>query len=116
MNIINNYDGALIVGIKNEEYKDIFNYGINLNKEFYTIYSLKTFSNSDYEIKFDEAYYNINNQNYTFNKFIQGIFIIDYDYIISNEDYFNSIKNSFFSQYIEQDICFIDKRTRYMLH
>jgi len=113
MNIINNYDGALIIGIKDEEYKDIFNYGINLNNEFSTVYSLKTFSNGDYEIKFDEAYYNINNQNYMFNKFIQGIFIIDYDYIISNEDYFNSIKNSFFSQYIEQGICLVDKSNKF---
>ena len=111
-NIINNYDGALIIGIKDEEYKDIFNYGINLNSEFSTIYSLKTFSNSDYEIKFDEVYYYINNQNYTFNKFVQGIFIIDNDYIISNEEYFNSIKNIFFSQYITQGKCFVDKSNK----
>ena len=108
-NIINNYDGTLIIGLKDEEYKDIFNYGINLNNEFSTVYSLKTFSNSDYEIKFDELYYNINNENYTFNKFIQGIFIIDYDFIISNEDFFNSIQKTFFGDYINQGVCFIDK-------
>ena len=112
-NIINNHDGALIIGINDEEYKNIFNYGISLNSEFSTIYSLKTFSNSDYEIKFDELYYNINTKNYTFNKFIQGIFIIDYDYIISNDEYFNSIKNTFFSQYITQGTCFIDKSNKY---
>ena len=68
----------------------------------------------DYEIKFDEIYYNLNNQNHTFHKFTQGIFVFDYDYIISNEDYFNSIKNIFFNTYLEKGICFIDKQKKYI--
>ena len=112
-NKINNYDGALIIGMKEEEFKDIFNLKINNNNnEYKTIYSLNTFSNSDYEIKFDEIYFEINNKNYSFNKFIQGIFIIDYDFIISNEDYFRSIKDIFFKKYIEKGICFIDKQEK----
>ena len=107
--IINNYDGALVLGIKEEEYNNIFHF----NNEYKTIYSLNTFSNGDYEIKFDEIYYEINNQNYSFNKFIQGMFILDYDYIISNEDYFTSIKSTFFNKYLEKGICFIDKQSKY---
>ena len=107
--IINNYDGALFIGMKEDEYKNIF----KINNEYKTIYSLNTFSNGDYEIKFDEIYYEIKRQNYSFNRFIQGNFLVDYDYIISNEDYFNSIKNTFFNNYLEKGICFIDKQKKY---
>ena len=113
-NIVNNYDGVFVLGIKEEEYNNIFNLGYDINNDYKTIYSLNTFSNSDYEINFDEIYYEMNNQNYSFQKFIKGIFIIDYDYIISNEDYFNSIKNNFFNSYIEKGICFIDKQKKYL--
>ena len=109
-NKINNYDGIFIIGIKEEEFYDIFN--SNIKNDYKTIYSINTFSNSDYEIKFDEIYFEINNKNYSFNKFIQGIFIIDYDFIISNEDYFRSIKDIFFKKYIEKGICFIDKQEK----
>ena len=80
---INNYDGVLIIGIKGEEYKNIFNFLDNINDEYRSIYSSNTISSSDYGIKFDEIYYNFNNQNFTYKKFIESIFIIDYDYIIS---------------------------------
>ena len=110
---INNYDGVLIIGIKGEEYKNILNFLDNTNDEYRSIYSSNTISSSDYGIKFDEIYYNFNNQNFTYKKFIESIFFIDYDYIISNEDYFNSIKNSFFSKYIENDIWFIDKAEKF---
>ena len=113
-NMVNNYDGEFVLGIKEDEYKNIFKFDNNIKNDYKAIYSLNTFSNMDYEIKFDEIYYNLNNQNYTFHKFIQGIFVIDYDYIISNEDYFNSIKNIFFNTYLEKGICFIDKQKKYI--
>ena len=50
-NKINNYDGIFIIGIKEEEFYDIFN--SNIKNDYKTIYSINTFSNSDYEIKFD---------------------------------------------------------------
>ena len=105
---INNYDGALILGLKEEDYINIFN--INNNSDYSTIYSLPyIMKNVDWEIKFDEIYYEINNQNYSFDKYIQGNFIIDYNYIISNKDFFDSIKNNFFNKYINEGICYLDK-------
>ena len=113
-NKITNYDGALILGIKEEEYKDFFNIRSLENNEFKIIYSSKTFSNSNYGIKFDEIYYHFDNQKYNFLKFIEGIFVIDYDYIIANEQYFDSIKNSFFYKFIENKLCFIDKSKKFI--
>ena len=113
-NKITNHDGALILGIKEEEYKDFFNIGSIKNNEYKIIYSSKTFSNSNYGIIFDEIYYFFNNQKYNFLKFIEGIFVIDYDYIIANEEYFDSIKNNFFSKYIENKLCFIDKTKKFI--
>ena len=54
----------MIIGLKEEDYKDIFNFGKN-NNECKTIYSLNTFSKSDYVIKFDEIYFEMNNHNFT---------------------------------------------------
>ena len=104
-------DGKLIIGIKEEDYYSIFNIEENDKNEYHSVYSIYTIYNYNYAMKFDEIYYSINNQNHTFTKYTQGIVSFDYDYILSNEDYFNSIKDTFFSAYFNNGICFIDKST-----
>ena len=107
-NKINNYDGALILGIEENEYMDIFN--MKNISEYTSIYSLPYITKQiNWEIKFDEIYYETNNLKYTFNTSLQGQFLIDYNYIICNIDYFESIKNNFFNKYINEKICYIDK-------
>ena len=107
-NKINNYDGALILGIEEEDYIDIFN--INNISDYNSIYSLAYIMKQiDWEVEFDEIYYEINNLKYSFNSSLQGQFLFDYNYIICNIDYFNSFKNNFFNKYINENICYIDK-------
>ena len=108
-NKINNYDGYLILGIKEEDYKDLFNVTDN-DTDIATVYSLPyIYNKNNWEIQFDEIYYTINNQNISFNKYIQGLFLVDNDYIICNKDYFENITNNFFNKYINESICYIDK-------
>jgi hypothetical protein len=105
----NNYDGVFVLGIKENDFQTIFN--VNNNSDDYaSTYSLKyIYDNTKWEIKFDEIYYNQNNQNISFFSDIQGQLAVDYDYIISNKDYFNSIKTNFFDNYINEGICYIDQ-------
>lgn len=110
-NKIKNYDGAFVLGIKEEDYEHLFNINvINYHSENTTIYSLPyIYKTINWEVKFDEIYYSINNNNFSFYKYIQGYFLIDFNYIICNIDYFNSIKENFFNKYIHEGICYIDK-------
>ena len=106
-NKLNNYDGILVLGIIEDDYKEIFN--IN-NNDYISDYSLPyILQNVDWEIKFNEIYYHHNNKNISFFNETQGLFLIDYNYIICNIDYFDSIKKNFFNDYINKGICFIDK-------
>jgi len=106
--INNNYDGALIIGIEEDDYMDIFN--MNNSSDYTSVYSLAyTMKQINWEIKFDEIYYEINNIKYSFNASLAGRFLIDYNYIICNIDYFDCIKNNFFNKYINEKICYIDK-------
>ena len=104
----NNYDGILIIGIVENDYKDIFNIKSedDYNKTYTAEYGYK---NKNWEIKFNEIYYNINKQNFSFFNDIQGKLVIDHDYIVGNNEYFNSILENFFNKYINEGICFIDK-------
>ena len=107
-NKINNYDGALILGIEEDDYMNIFN--MNNISDYTSVYSLPYIMKQiNWEIKFDEIYYESNNIKYSFNSSLTGQFLIDYNYIICNIDYFDSIKNNFFNKYINENICYIDK-------
>ena len=112
----NGYDGALFLGINEKNYNEILNMDKKpyINYNYSSVYSLQYLTkNVNWEIKFDEIYYEINGRNYTFNKSLQGQFLVDYNYIISNEDFFNEIKNNFFDKYINDNICFVDKNETY---
>ena len=86
----------------------------NINYNYSSVYSLQYLTkNVNQEIKFNEIFYEINGHNYTFNKSLQGKFLVDYNYIISNENFFNEIKNNFFDNYINDNICFVDKNETY---
>ncbi len=106
---INNYDGVFVLGIKEDDFQNIFNTTNNTYNYASTYSSPYGYKTLNWEIKFDEIYYNKNNQNISFFDNIQGQIAIDYNYIISNKDYFNNIKTNFFDKYINEDICYIDK-------
>ena len=103
---INNYDGILAIGINESDYKTFFNNDNDYNITHSAEYGYK---NRFWEIKFNEIYYYINKQNYSFFTDISAQIIIDYNFIICNEAYFNSTKTNFFNKYIEKGICYIDK-------
>jgi len=113
----NGFDGALFLGIKEKNYNEILdiniddeNYNNYINYNYSSVYSLPYLTkNINWEIKFDEISYKINEQNYIFNKNLQGQLLVDYNYIISNEYFFNNIKNNFFNKYINDNICFVNK-------
>ena len=109
---INNYDGIFVLGITEDDFQNIFNTTNNTDNYATTYSSHYGYKNLNWEITFDEIYYNKNNknnQNISFFENIQGQIAVDYNYIISNIDYFNSIKTNFFDKYINEDICYIDK-------
>ena len=106
---IRNNDGIIVLGLTENDYKTIFNINDDdnsYNKTYSPEYGYKT---KNWEIKFNEIYYYINNKNYSFFSNIQGQLIIDYNFIMCNSDYFNSIITNFFNKYINEGICYIDK-------
>ena len=103
---INNYDGILAIGLNESDYKTFFNNDNDYNITHSAEYGYK---NRFWELKFNEFYYYINKRNYSFFTDIYSQIIIDYNFIICNEAYFNSTKTYFFNKYIEKGICYIDK-------
>ena len=99
-NITKMYDGYLIIGIKDEDYLNIF----NTSKVI-----------SDYVIENDDDYIGINFQKIFFynNKEIKYIcnnntlinFVLDNNYNIINTHHYNIIKENFFKKYISSNIC-----------
>ena len=103
---INNYDGFLALGINESDYKTFFNNENDYNTTYSAEYG---YQNKFWEIKFNEIYYYINKQNYSFFTDISAQIIIDYNYIKCSEAFFNSTKINFFNKYIDKGICKIDK-------
>ena len=104
----NNFDGIFVLGINENEYKDIFN--IKSEDDYNKTYSVEYgYKNKNWEIKFNKIYYNLNKQDFSFLSDIQGKLVVDHDYIICSINYFNSILNNFFNKYINEGICHIDK-------
>ena len=104
---IKDYDGEFVLGLKDDDFQNIFNINITDYTAIYSVpYIMET---TKWEIKFDEIYYKINNENISFFSDIQGQLLIDNNYIICNKYYFNSIKTNFFDKYINEGICYIDK-------
>ena len=99
-NIKKLYDGDLIIGIKDEDYLNIFNtsnvisdYAIENGDNYIGINFQKIFFYNNKEIKY------ICNNNTLIN------FVIDNNYNIINTYHYNIIKENFFKKYISSNIC-----------
>ena len=99
-NIKKMYDGDLIIGIKDEDYLNIFNtsnvisdYAIENGDNYIGINFQKIFFYNNKEIKY------ICNNNTLIN------FVIDNNYNIINTYHYNIIKENFFKKYISSNIC-----------
>ena len=99
-NIQNKYDGFYIAGITDNDYSNIFNTN-NITND----YSKKT---NNY-ITFDKIFFYENcskkkNECFVSNN-ISVELVIDNNYIISDIEYYNKIKKSFFQKYLDDNIC-----------
>lgn len=94
------YDGFYIGGIPLDNYSEIFR-AVNITN----IYSKKT---NNY-IEFDKIYFYENNSKkkneYLVSKNTTIELVIDNNYIISEFEYYNKIKELFFKKYLDNDIC-----------
>ena len=97
-NIQNNYEGFYIVGIKEDDYFNIFNttniISVNSieNNIFFKVFFYESPNNKTEIICSDN---------------IIAHFIVDYNYILSGKEYYENILKFFFQKYIDNRICFI---------
>jgi len=94
------YEGYLIVGISNSAYLDIFK-----TDEVYNSYLSSTIS---WSIKFNKIFFNDSQSEYMCSNDTSIYFMLDYNYISCDEQYYNNIKNYFFKSYLEKNICTIE--------
>ena len=95
-NIHSKYEGFYIVGITNKDYLNIFKTN--------NIISVNSIENN---INFKIFFYDISN-NMTENVCSDNSlvhFVVDYNYILSEKEYFEKIKKIFFQKYIDNKIC-----------
>ena len=116
-NILNNYEGLLIIGEYPHEYNPIKYMGYQL----INIYSDKKIDKFSWSFKYNKIYYYINNDiiynNININKEGDNIInlkdkevelLLNIEYIISTNEFFYSIKGNFFDFYLNKIICLIN--------
>jgi len=91
------YEGVFIVGISNSTYLDIFK-----TDEIYNSYLTSTIN---WSIKFNKIFFNDSNSEYMCSNNTSVFFVLDYNYISCDEQYYNNIKNYFFKSFLEKNIC-----------
>ena len=97
--IQNNYDGFYIVGLTENDYLNIFNTKITYNTYI---------GNPIYSMiggKFDKIYFNYLNNTINCSKVTNFEIDVEKNYITCPNDYWESIKQYYFNQYFENDIC-----------
>ena len=109
----NNYDGYFIAGALPHEYdKKNFNYYDYKNIKVETREIMYA-----WDIKFHKIYF-YNNQKLlinfkdnifidsgNINNYLQGELNLDYNYIVTNQEFFKLLKNQFFNDYLTNNIC-----------
>jgi hypothetical protein len=112
----NNYDGEIIMGIELYGYQpSIYNENdyITINNHIDEIsYDYPMYENFEYGILFNSIYFYINNKNASENLVkcrlsasMEGLFNFDKGLIRSPNEYYLLIKNNFFNQYLNLNIC-----------
>ena len=116
INIVNKYDGLIIIG----KYPHEYNPSIYSGHDLISIYSDKKNYKSLWNFNFDKIYYNSiivkdnkNNNLNDENNIIsmndkQVTLLININYIISTKEFFESIQQNFFDIYINKNICQIN--------
>ena len=116
LNYINKYDfsiyfkndteGFLIIGEEPHNYfPNIYKINnlqkVNVLSDGYDFLVWKT--------EFTQIYFYMNDTKQKIKESKQGIFAIEYNYIIGNKDYKNKIEEEFFNKYLENNICNYEK-------
>ena len=91
------YEGFFIVGISNNTYLDIF--------KTHEIYNSYLSSTINWSIKFNKIFFNDSQYEIMCSNDTMIYFVMDYNYISCDEQYYNNIKNYFFKSYLEKNIC-----------
>ena len=107
--IIDNYDGLLIIG----KYPHEYNTDIYAGHHLYNIYSDKDSYKFIWNFKFNKIYFYQIEHNNKEESIIninekQVELSFDYNYIISTQEYYDSIKENYFDFYINKNICAIN--------
>ena len=113
--INNNFDGYIVLGAGDKNYlKDIKNIDVD---EIHYSYSYHLSSSIEWMIKFNLIYYSYPEfYNYRMYPDLSKVELnFDIDYFFSTKEYFESIKNNFFEQYISKEICKINKLKEFYL-
>ena len=94
--IQNEYEGFYIVGIEDEDYLKIFK-----TSNISNVNSID--NNINFKIYFDEPSKSNTNIICSYNSLVH--FIVDYNYILADKEYYNNIVKYFFQKYIDEKIC-----------
>lgn len=103
---IKDNEGALIFGVTEKDYEIFF----RNNSNYTTIYCGGNSGDKNvyWDINFDKIFYNYNSKEYSLSSLLKGQILIDYDYFTCNEEFFSTIKNTFFKIYLDNNICSIE--------
>ena len=107
--IKNSNQGLLMIGIENQDYNEIFS-----TEDIRTTKTKPRFGMLDWGILFNEIYFENNSSHEIscYQKNVQVSLDLESDFIIGTKYFFENIKKSFFKQYIEQNICYINKELK----
>ena len=105
-NIRNKYEGFLICGVEEQDYKKIYS-----TEDIRTIKVKPRFGLIDWGMMFTEVYFDNKNktEKSNYQSRVQIVFDIKLDYIISTKYFFDHLQKSVFKQFFEQKICFSDE-------
>ena len=99
--IKNKYDGFYIIGINEKDYFNIFN-----TRNIKIGYFAKSNHFDFFGYNFDKIFFydSFNNEIICSNNTLFEV-VLDYNYILSDKEYFNKIKKYFFEKFLENKIC-----------
>ena len=113
-NKINNFDGAIIIDIFNPKFYSDFPFLKKLDD--YNTINVKDMEHIlSWTFDFDKIYYTYNDTKFDIIVKLSGL-AFETDFIHCPEIYFDSIINSFFNKFIENNICFLVKERYYYIY
>lgn len=91
------FDGFFIAGISNNSYLDIF--------KTENIHNSYVSSTINWSVNFNKIYYNDTNAEYICSNNTMVFFTLELNYIVSDKNYYENIKDSFFKKYLLSKVC-----------